>query len=87
MAKAHTNGTDVLAQAIADLVATRLQESGPVKQRLLDSKEAAKYLGVSEHTLRHWTAAGDIPVTRIDAKLRFDVLELDRWIKENTKTE
>lgn len=46
-------------------------------------KEAAKYLGVCQNTLRNWEAAGKIPVHRhaLNNYRLFKVSDLDRLLK------
>jgi hypothetical protein len=70
---------DTLIEAIADAVARKLERMAGMQQRLMDVKDAAKYLGMTEDALRH-KAGVDIPCVRIDGRLRFDRRELDRWI-------
>ena len=70
---------DAMIEAIADAVALRLERMAGMRQRLLDIHQAAEYLGMSEHALRH-KAGVDLPCTRIDGKLRFDRRDLDRYI-------
>ena len=48
-------------------------------EAIADVEEAAKYLGLTSHALRH-KAAVEIPCVRIDSKLRFDRRDLDRYI-------
>ena len=70
---------DAMIEAIADAVALRLERMAGMRQWLLDVHQAAEYLGMSEHALRH-KAGVDVPCTRIDGKLRFDRRDLDRYI-------
>ena len=70
---------DAMIEAIAEAVALKLERMGGTPQRLLGVEEAAKYLGMTPHALRH-KAAIDIPCVRIDAKLRFDRRDLDKYI-------
>jgi hypothetical protein len=70
---------DAMIEAIAEAVALKLERMASTSQRLLDVEEAAKYLGMTSHALRH-KAAVDIPCVRIDTKLRFDRRDLDRYI-------
>jgi hypothetical protein len=70
---------DAMIEAIAEAVATKLSRMATMSQRLMDLEEAAKYLGMTPHALRH-KAAVDIPCVRIDTKLRFDRRDLDRYI-------
>jgi Helix-turn-helix domain len=68
-----------MIEAIAEAVASKLERIISAPQRLMDLDEAARYLGMSPHALRH-KAGVDIPCVRIDSKLRFDRRELDRCI-------
>jgi hypothetical protein len=70
---------DAMIEAIAEAVAMKLSRMATMSQRLMDVEEAAKYLGMTPHALRH-KAAVDIPCVRIDTKLRFDRRDLDRYI-------
>ena len=70
---------DSLIEAIANAVASRLQHWAGTTQRLLDIEQAAQYLGMTTEALRH-KAGSDIPVVRIDCKLRFDRRDLDQFI-------
>ncbi len=72
---------DILIQGLADAVALRLERMASCNQRLLDIDQAANYLGLSPGALRH-KAGVDIPVVKIDAKLRFDKRDLDRYIDQ-----
>jgi Helix-turn-helix domain len=49
-------------------------------QRLMDIEAAAQYLGLTPAALRSKTACGEVPVVKIDSKLRFDRRDLDRFI-------
>ena len=70
---------DAMIEAIAEAVVMKLSRMTTMSQRLMDVEEAAKYLGMTPHALRH-KAAVDIPCVRIDTKLRFDRRDLDRYI-------
>ena len=54
-------------------------------RRVLNTKEAAAYIGRSERALYKLVARREIPVVRHGRNLRFDVRELDKWI-EGDKT-
>jgi hypothetical protein len=70
---------DPMIEAIAEAVAAKLERLAGTSHRLMDVEEAAKYLGMTPHALRH-KATVDIPCVRIDAKLRFDRRDLDGYI-------
>jgi hypothetical protein len=76
---------DVMIEAIAEAVAVKLERMMNASQRLMDVDEAARYLGLSAHALRH-KASIEVPCVRIDAKLRFDRRILtDRSIALNAR--
>lgn len=57
---------------------------GDGKQRYLNRKTAAKYLGVSVETLRYAIRHQGLPVTRVGKKR--DVLteaSIDEWVRKN----
>jgi hypothetical protein len=72
---------DQFFQALADAVALRLERIVGCSQRLLDVDRAAEYLGMTAAALRH-KAGVEIPVVKIDSKLRFDRRDLDRYIDQ-----
>jgi excisionase family DNA binding protein len=51
-----------------------------INKRLLDVKEAARYLSISRAKLYQWTAKGKIRSVRIDARRLFDVQDLDELV-------
>lgn len=53
--------------------------------RLIDSVELADWLGVSPRQVRRWVEAGTIPVTRLDRRIRFDVVAIEKWLRRNTE--
>lgn len=54
--------------------------------RLRDLTWLCEYLGVTEHAARHLVARNKIPVTRIDGRLRFDIVAIDKWIGRHTSS-
>lgn len=52
-------------------------------QRLLSTKEAARYLGTSQETIRNLFALGKLPVVRLDRRMRFDVRDLDGLVGDS----
>ena len=58
--------------------------------KLLNKKEAAAYLNISERTVDYFRTRGNLPFHIIGGKLvRFDLRELERWAlgKETDKDE
>ena len=72
---------DGLIDAIAEAVALKLERMAGCSQRLFEIEQAAAYLGMTPAALRSKHAVGEGPPSvRIDAKLRFDRRDLDRYI-------
>lgn len=72
---------DAMIEAIAEAVARKLERMNGWSQRLMEIDDAAKYLGMTDHALRH-KAGVEIPCVKIDNKLRFDKRDLDRYIDQ-----
>lgn len=53
--------------------------------RQLRTSEAARYIGVSERTLRSLVAERKIPFVRIRRRIIFRLVDLDRWIEEHVE--
>jgi excisionase family DNA binding protein len=51
--------------------------------RLVTVKDAAKYLAVSVSTLYGWVYQRRIPFVKVGRALRFEVTELDDFIRRN----
>lgn len=71
-----------LAELVADRVAARLGQ--PQRERAdewLDTRHAAKYLGISRDSIRRLAAEGSIPTEQAGAgcKLYFRRSDLDGW--------
>lgn len=78
------NFIERLAQALTARIIPQIQKGNVAKatpKRLLTVKEAAAYLGRSESALYHLKARGEIPYIGHGRHLRFDVEQLNSWIK------
>ena len=53
-----------------------------ITKRLLDAKEAARYLSISRTKLYQWAEKRRIPSVRIDARRLFDVYDLDDFVEK-----
>jgi hypothetical protein len=71
-----TSAIENLMERIADAIAVRVERITGTRQRLMDVEDAAAYLGMTPHALRH-KAGVDVPSIRLDGKLRFDKRDLD----------
>jgi hypothetical protein len=72
---------DQFFAALADAVASRLEHIVGCTQRLFDVEQAAVYLGLTPAAVRH-KAGVEVPVVKIDSKLRFDRRDLARYIDQ-----
>ena len=52
----------------------------PLEENLLTLRDFARYLGVSEKTVRRWVAARRIPCLRLGRTIRFDRGDVFRWV-------
>ena len=48
--------------------------------RLMNLREAARFIGVKPHTIRWWVTTRRIPALRIGARLFFDPRQVEAWI-------
>lgn len=60
-------------------------ESGQLG-RLRDLAWLASYTGLSKDTIYELVKQNRIPVTRIDRRLRFDIVAIDKWINRHTSS-
>lgn len=54
------------------------------EDRLLTAREAGRYLGFAEGTIRNKASRDEIPYVKLGRSLRFRKSELDRWIIDQT---
>ena len=54
----------------------------PMEKRFYNVQEIAQYLGVSVNTIRSWVWLRKIPWFKIRGLVRFDLKEIDQWMKE-----
>lgn len=53
-----------------------------IEIRFLNVKELAKYLNMSEDAIRGWKKEGKIPHSRFGRSIRFDLHEIEKWLKK-----
>jgi len=51
---------------------------------VLDVREAAAYLAISEETVRRYVRSGELPHTRVGRSIRFRLVDLDAYLKART---
>ncbi|MCH8040556.1 MAG: helix-turn-helix domain-containing protein [Nitrospinae bacterium] len=61
-----------------------MSNHAPISRQLISIQEAAKYTGLSPHTLYTMVSQRRIPYVKLGGKLLFDLALLDQWIKQNT---
>lgn len=52
-----------------------------MKKRFLGIKELAEYLGIPKGTLYVWTCYKKIPYFKIGRIVKFDLEEIEKWLK------
>ena len=52
----------------------------PLPETLLTLRDVARYLQVSEKTVRRWVAQGRLPCLRLGRALRFEPGDVFRWV-------
>ncbi len=59
------------------------------KKHLVDSmlsvEEVARYLNVCNESIYRWTRSKGLPGHRIGKILRYDIKEVDRWVRNSKK--
>ena len=55
-----------------------------MEEKLLTIKEVSDYLNVSVNTLYGWIHQGIIPYTKCGHLVRFNLAQIDGWIRENS---
>lgn len=55
--------------------------------KLISYSEAAQILTVAEVTLRRWVSERRIPYLKIGRSVRFDIAELEAWIRKHAVLE
>jgi len=52
-----------------------------MEKRLLNTQHIAEYLDVSTSTIRSWVKHGKIPYMKLGKCVRFDLNELNKWLR------
>lgn len=61
-----------------------LRSNGDVGKRLLNAKEAARYLGLEVDTVYKKARLRELPSVKVGRALRFDLNALERYVEEHT---
>jgi excisionase family DNA binding protein len=65
-------------------VDNKLRSNGDVGRRLLNAKEAARYLGLEVDTVYKKARLRELPSVKVGRALRFDLNALERYVEEHT---
>ncbi len=72
----------------APTVQTKPEAStAPVPRLLLDPRQAAAALNMSERSLWTLTKSGELPSLKLNRLRRYSIAELERWIASKLETE
>jgi excisionase family DNA binding protein len=64
-----------------------MNEQKTISPRLYSIKDAGKYLGRSEWSMRRLIWAGHLPSVRIGGRIHLDVKDMDTLIEQHKETE
>lgn len=53
-----------------------------MERRFIGIEDLSKYLGLTKGTLYVWVCQRRIPYLKIGKLLKFDIIEIDQWLKE-----
>ncbi len=63
---------------------SEVRSNGVVGKRLLDVRETAEYLSLQVDTIYKKARLRELPSVKVGRALRFDVVALDRYVKQHT---
>jgi len=55
-----------------------------IQRRLLNITELSEMIGIKANTLYHWVSQRRVPFVKVGGRTKFDVIEIDKWIKESS---
>ena len=55
------------------------------EKRLFSIPEVARFLGIAETTLYTMVSQHRVPFVKVGRRVLFDPVELDKWVKHNSK--
>jgi len=64
--------------------AVEMVSNSVIGRRLLNVREAARYLGLEVDTVYKKSRLREVPCVKVGRALRFDVKALDRYIEQHT---
>jgi excisionase family DNA binding protein len=54
-----------------------------MEKRFVDVEELSQYLGVKANTIYCWVSQKRIPFMKFNRLVRFDIAQIDEWIRMN----
>jgi len=54
--------------------------------KLLDISQLSEIINIKKQTIYDWTHKGLIPYVKVGRLLRFDLNDIERWLKSNKHT-
>ena len=63
---------------------SQVRSNGDVGKRLLNVREAARYLGLETDTVYKKARLRELPSVKVGRALRFDVKALERFVEQHT---
>ncbi|GHV92366.1 hypothetical protein AGMMS50268_28690 [Spirochaetia bacterium] len=55
----------------------------PQDSGLMEYRDLARYLKMTEGTIRHWIMKDEVPCFKIGASVRFSRKQIDKWLLDN----
>ena len=79
---------DAYLQKLEELISEvrLLREQTKPTREIMDVKQMANYLSISEYTLREWVRLKRIPHHKVNKQIRFKKSKIDRWLDRNETT-
>ena len=55
-----------------------------IQKRLLNITELSEMIGIKHNTIYHWVSQRRVPFVKVGGRTKFDIIEIDKWIKESS---
>ena len=77
---------EALARSLAAKLLPQIQNSnGKLFPRLMNTRQCAEYLSRSVNSIRHLRFRRKIPIVKIDRRIAYDRVAIDKWIVGNRR--
>jgi len=61
-------------------------EKSLMEKRFYTVTEIARYLGLSVSCIRKWVRTGQIPFSRFNGAIRFDIKKINEWANKHSRS-